>query len=256
MIAFIFVLALAGQAFAGGAPYSFGYQTADEFGTQQTRSENANEFNQRTGSYGFTDARGIYRQVNYVADEFGFRAQVDTNEPGTAPSAPAAATYNSAPIAVKTVAKVAAAPLAFAAAAPAVAYAAPVAKVHAAPAFSYGASAFHHAAPVAHAYHAAPVAHAYAAPVAHAYAAPVAHSYATKTVHAAPAYHAAPVAHAYHAAPVAHAYAAPVAHAYAAPVAHAYHAAPVAHSYATKTVHAAPAVAYAASPAYAKVASW
>ncbi|GBM86050.1 hypothetical protein AVEN_147652-1, partial [Araneus ventricosus] len=42
------------------------------------------------GSYGFTDARGIHRQVNYVADHAGFRAQVKTNEPGTANQNPAA----------------------------------------------------------------------------------------------------------------------------------------------------------------------
>ncbi|GBM87438.1 hypothetical protein AVEN_105911-1, partial [Araneus ventricosus] len=42
------------------------------------------------GSYGFTDGRGIHRQVNYVADNAGFRAQVKTNEPGTANQNPAA----------------------------------------------------------------------------------------------------------------------------------------------------------------------
>ncbi|GBN72131.1 hypothetical protein AVEN_183769-1, partial [Araneus ventricosus] len=41
-------------------------------------------------SYGFTDGRGIHRQVNYVADHAGFRAQVKTNEPGTANQNPAA----------------------------------------------------------------------------------------------------------------------------------------------------------------------
>ncbi|XP_055936849.1 cuticle protein 16.8-like, partial [Argiope bruennichi] len=42
------------------------------------------------GSYGFTDDRGVHRQVNYVADHGGFRAQVKTNEPGTANQNPAA----------------------------------------------------------------------------------------------------------------------------------------------------------------------
>ena len=42
------------------------------------------------GSYGFTDARGVHRQVEYVADGAGFRAKVKTNEPGTAPQSPAA----------------------------------------------------------------------------------------------------------------------------------------------------------------------
>lgn len=42
------------------------------------------------GSYGFTDERGIHRQVHYVADKAGFRAEVKTNEHGTAPLNPAA----------------------------------------------------------------------------------------------------------------------------------------------------------------------
>lgn len=37
-----------------------------------------------TGSYGYTDSYGIYRQVDYVADKNGFRATIKTNEPGTA----------------------------------------------------------------------------------------------------------------------------------------------------------------------------
>ena len=36
-----------------------------------------------TGSYGYTDGHGIYRQVDYVADKNGFRASIKTNEPGT-----------------------------------------------------------------------------------------------------------------------------------------------------------------------------
>lgn len=42
------------------------------------------------GSYGFADARGIRRRVNYIADVAGFRADVLTNEPGTANQNPAA----------------------------------------------------------------------------------------------------------------------------------------------------------------------
>ncbi|GIY34705.1 uncharacterized protein CEXT_327491 [Caerostris extrusa] len=41
------------------------------------------------GSYGFTDHRGIHREVHYVADKQGFRATVKTNEPGTANQDPA-----------------------------------------------------------------------------------------------------------------------------------------------------------------------
>lgn len=34
------------------------------------------------GSYGYTDANGIYRHVDYVADQNGFRANIKSNEPG------------------------------------------------------------------------------------------------------------------------------------------------------------------------------
>lgn len=40
------------------------------------------------------------RVVNYVADEHGFRAAVQSNEPGVAPEDPAATTINKAPVAI------------------------------------------------------------------------------------------------------------------------------------------------------------
>ncbi|KAK8765727.1 hypothetical protein V5799_031661, partial [Amblyomma americanum] len=66
-------------------PYSFGYDNVDEYGNRQFRSEQGDSSNAKTGSYGYRDAYGLYRRVNYVADANGFRATVDTNEPGTAP---------------------------------------------------------------------------------------------------------------------------------------------------------------------------
>ncbi|GBN02675.1 hypothetical protein AVEN_22153-1 [Araneus ventricosus] len=57
---------------------------------EQHRHETGNGHGAVVGNYGFTDARGIARQVNYVADHAGFRAQVNTNEPGTANQNPAA----------------------------------------------------------------------------------------------------------------------------------------------------------------------
>ncbi|OQR77362.1 cuticle protein 14-like, partial [Tropilaelaps mercedesae] len=75
-------------------PYKFGYRVNEEWG-QQHREEQADGHGNVVGSYGFTDAHGIYRQVNYIADKFGFRAQIKTNEPGTAPSAPADAHIDS-----------------------------------------------------------------------------------------------------------------------------------------------------------------
>ncbi|XP_035214486.1 cuticle protein 16.8-like [Stegodyphus dumicola] len=64
-------------------PYKFGYTIKDK-SSQQYREESGNGVGVVQGSYGFTDHRGIQRQVNYVADKAGFRAQVKTNEPGTA----------------------------------------------------------------------------------------------------------------------------------------------------------------------------
>lgn len=98
-------------------PYSFGYETVDEYGTKSARHEESDGHNNKKGSYSFTDAHGISRRVDYVADAAGFRATVNTNEPGTAPSAPAAVLFN-AP-AVKKVAVAAAAPVAAYAHAPA-----------------------------------------------------------------------------------------------------------------------------------------
>ncbi|KAK8767216.1 hypothetical protein V5799_006003 [Amblyomma americanum] len=79
-------------------PYSFGYDNVDEYGNRQFRSEQGNSSNTKTGSYGYRDAYGLYRRVNYVADAIGFRATVDTNEPGTAPGASADVVFNAAPV--------------------------------------------------------------------------------------------------------------------------------------------------------------
>ncbi|GIY71357.1 cuticle protein 16.8 [Caerostris darwini] len=70
-------------------PYKFGYSIKDHHG-EQHREESGNGAGAVVGNYGFTDDRGIARQVNYVADHGGFRAQVKTNEPGTANQSPAA----------------------------------------------------------------------------------------------------------------------------------------------------------------------
>lgn len=68
-------------------PYSFAYETTDpETGTVSKREESSDGLTVR-GSYSYTDADGVYRIVDYTADENGFNANVRTNEPGTA-SAP------------------------------------------------------------------------------------------------------------------------------------------------------------------------
>ncbi|XP_015914675.2 la-related protein Larp4B-like [Parasteatoda tepidariorum] len=77
-------------------PYKFGYSIKDKHGEQHR--EKSGTGGHVTGSYGFTDDRGIHREVHYVADHGGFRAQVKTNEPGTANQNPAAVhIHSSAP---------------------------------------------------------------------------------------------------------------------------------------------------------------
>lgn len=115
------------------------------------------------------------RVVNYVADGLGFRANIQTNEPGVEPKDPAATLINKAAVAVAPA--VAPAPLI---AAPAIA--APVA--HAAPLVAPAHA--HYAAPIAHAHaHAAPIVHAgpaaissYSVATSHGIAAPLAAPYA------------------------------------------------------------------------------
>ncbi|KAH9370314.1 hypothetical protein HPB48_007349 [Haemaphysalis longicornis] len=77
-------------------PYHFSYDNVNPLeGGHHYHEETSDETNSRTGSYGYTDANGITRRVDYVADAGGYRATVTTNEPGTAASAPADALYNS-----------------------------------------------------------------------------------------------------------------------------------------------------------------
>ena len=70
-------------------PYSFGYTIKDKHG-EQHREETGDGVGHVKGSYGFTDERGIHREVHYIADKAGFRAEVKTNEHGTASLHPAA----------------------------------------------------------------------------------------------------------------------------------------------------------------------
>ena len=70
-------------------PFAWGYDINDGYGGAQYHKETGDEYGKRTGSYGYTDAYGVYRQVDYIADEHGFRATIKTNEPGTANESPA-----------------------------------------------------------------------------------------------------------------------------------------------------------------------
>jgi hypothetical protein len=64
------------------SPYSFGYKVNDGYGNSNFQSEEGDDYGAKKGSYGYTDAYGIYRKVEYIADAYGFRANVYTNEPG------------------------------------------------------------------------------------------------------------------------------------------------------------------------------
>jgi hypothetical protein len=65
-------------------PYSFSYVTDDEQGTRTSREESSDESGAVRGSYSYTDPDGVFRTVEYIADQDGYRATVKTNEPGTA----------------------------------------------------------------------------------------------------------------------------------------------------------------------------
>ncbi|UYV70698.1 hypothetical protein LAZ67_8000298 [Cordylochernes scorpioides] len=79
-------LLLAAQALAS---YKFGYDVDDGYYNRHHHKEESDVYGAKTGSYGYSDAHGIYRHVAYVADGQGYRAYVSSNEPGTAPQDPA-----------------------------------------------------------------------------------------------------------------------------------------------------------------------
>ncbi|XP_037285606.1 cuticle protein 10.9 [Rhipicephalus microplus] len=81
-------------------PYSFGFENVDEYGTQLYHKEQGDASNAKKGSYGYRDAAGLFRRVEYVADLNGYRATVDTNEPGTAPGQTGDTLFNANPIVV------------------------------------------------------------------------------------------------------------------------------------------------------------
>lgn len=63
-------------------PFAFDFKTQDNSGNGQYRKEESDKNGVVRGSYGYTDASGIYRHVEYVADQNGFRANIKSNEPG------------------------------------------------------------------------------------------------------------------------------------------------------------------------------
>uniref|UniRef100_A0A061QLE1 Putative cuticular protein n=1 Tax=Cupiennius salei TaxID=6928 RepID=A0A061QLE1_CUPSA len=84
-----------GQAEPQGAPspYAFGYEADGS-----ARQESGDASGKVSGSYKVTNEDGSVRLVKYVADEKGFRADIDTNEPGTKSDNPADVTLKSAAV--------------------------------------------------------------------------------------------------------------------------------------------------------------
>ncbi|GIX79692.1 hypothetical protein CDAR_301641 [Caerostris darwini] len=73
------------------SPYSFGYEAEGS-----VRQESSDGSGKVTGSYTVTNEDGSVRVVKYVADEQGFRADIDTNEAGTKSSNPSNVALKSA----------------------------------------------------------------------------------------------------------------------------------------------------------------
>lgn len=70
-------------------PYSFNYVADTEDGGKSSRTETGDGAGRVEGSYTVDDLEGNSRVVEYIADEAGFRANIRTNEPGTASINPA-----------------------------------------------------------------------------------------------------------------------------------------------------------------------
>ena len=64
--------------------YAFGYN--EDHATGGTFRRESGSPGMAEGSYGLRDIDGRVRVVNYVADAHGYRANVQTNEPGVDPS--------------------------------------------------------------------------------------------------------------------------------------------------------------------------
>ncbi|CAN7999444.1 unnamed protein product, partial [Ixodes hexagonus] len=75
--------------------YEFGFNI-EGLAWDQFQRESGDALGRKMGAYGFRGADGRLRLVEYVADELGFRAKVQTNEPGTKPSRTATVMVDSA----------------------------------------------------------------------------------------------------------------------------------------------------------------
>lgn len=59
------------------------YNIMDEQGNVQFRQEEGDGAGNVRGTYGYSNTQGLYRTVEYVSNKDGFKAKVNTNEPGT-----------------------------------------------------------------------------------------------------------------------------------------------------------------------------
>ncbi|XP_054723081.1 cuticle protein 16.8-like [Uloborus diversus] len=84
-----------GRDAQGYFPYAFQYVAQCEDGSS-SRQESSDGNGRVVGSYTLAVEDGRRRVVDYVADQDGFRATVDTNEPGTDVQNPADVVFHSA----------------------------------------------------------------------------------------------------------------------------------------------------------------
>lgn len=73
-------------------PYAFSY-SADSLGGRSSHSEQSDGNGRVSGFYTILGADGRERRVEYVADELGYRATIQTNEIGTKADSAANAEY-------------------------------------------------------------------------------------------------------------------------------------------------------------------
>lgn len=73
-------------------PYAFSY-SADSLGGRSSHSEQGDGNGRVSGFYTILGADGRERRVEYVADELGYRATIQTNEVGTKGDSAANAEY-------------------------------------------------------------------------------------------------------------------------------------------------------------------
>ncbi|XP_076374009.1 uncharacterized protein LOC143258640 [Tachypleus tridentatus] len=82
---------------SGPMPYQFGYDVSDEYEGRQYRHEEKDLDGVVKGQYGYLNPYGVFRHVIYLADKYGFRTRIVSNEPGLGTSNPADVKIERAP---------------------------------------------------------------------------------------------------------------------------------------------------------------